>query len=144
MIRITSVSLDKIKPEDYKRCYSLNFRSAGTMQRKLVHYKRYRPTKAKVFMAKENGVLVGWSLVFTTGRVNPDAHFYVRHDCRQRGIATRLMKKVLSENPKIIVSPHSKSSAIFFSQFRKSIASPARNSYYFRMADNYKRTGRWG
>lgn len=126
---VETKSLNSLTKTEYRQCYSLNSRWNGTMQETLRLYYG-RKYDAKVCLAKEDDILIGWALLYSDGRRIPNGHFYVRKTHRRRGVGKRLMSEALAVSPKIKVYPHDRRSGIFFAEYRRHIVTNKCDKYY--------------
>jgi GNAT superfamily N-acetyltransferase len=104
-----------LTPDEYSKCKSLNFRSAGDMFYALPAARR-NPL-AKVILIDDNDKLVAWSLLIPY--VEPDGsyyegQFYVRRSYRRRGLGKRLVKKAQQTVDNLRICPHDYRSVAFF------------------------------
>lgn len=99
--------------QEYKQCYSLNFRVDGFMQETLKHKRDH----SVVYRIVEDGQLVSWALVFYDSSYSetPTVYFYTRKSCRRKGYGQRLKKRIRKDYTAFHVCSHDSASQNFFS-----------------------------
>lgn len=109
MARIQTKLVKNLTTEEYRLCRSLNLRENGDMAYQLYRLRRDKNDKARVYMIKEDGRLIAWSLVF-----DYCAHFYTRRTHRRKGLGTRLVNRVYRDHHGLVVYAHDEVAQGFF------------------------------
>jgi len=109
MPRIQTKLVKNLTDEEYRACRFLNLRGNGEMHWNLARLRNEKNANARVYMIKEGGKLIAWSLVF-----GDCAHFYTRSTHRRKGYGTRLVKKVNKEHDRPVVYAHDETAQEFF------------------------------
>jgi hypothetical protein len=98
-------NVENMTDKEYKVCLSMNFKGEGVMQDLLV--RPYEGTK--VALVYEDDVVVGWGLRTPAGL----AQVWTRRGHRNRGIGSKVVKRLDKVGP-LIVAPHDDRSEAFF------------------------------
>ena len=127
-MEIRSKLVRNLTAEEYKACWRLNMGPRGSMRMNLESAREGYHEGARVVMAMENNVLMGWALLFVEAGV-PVVHTYVRASCRRKGVGTRILKRVQRLSPEAKCCPWNRVAKAFYSRFDLA-ASPAYDDLY--------------
>lgn len=142
-MNITTKSLLKLTPQEYRKCYSLNYRNNGYMQEFLKEH-RNNPD-AHAIMLNEEELFLGWALLVPVRQVHHEwgvtsytkkmskysLQFYVRKTERRKGYGKILMDEALKIDRRPFVWPHDFASGGFFANYSVT-ANKWERSYYMK------------
>lgn len=122
--RVRKRVLSRLTSAEAKQLESLTFRQNGMMMYDFRYFRRHKERKAWAYICRDSKtqVLLGWALVYlgyADDDKQPVCMFYVRKNCRQQGIATKISYYIQRDFDKIHFMAHDEASEAFEKSMRK-------------------------